>query len=68
MHVLDDPWSVKENISPCASNKDLLWQTNFLLLQSFAKKLFKTDLKFSVAKNEKIYNKNHHVPIFGFNV
>jgi hypothetical protein len=32
------------------------------------KKYLKPIWKFSVAKNEKIYNKNHHVPIFGFNV
>lgn len=39
MHVLDDPWSVKENISPCASNEDLLWQTNFLFATKFCSKV-----------------------------
>jgi hypothetical protein len=29
---------------------------------------FKSIWKFSIAKNEKVYNKKHHVPIFGFNV
>jgi hypothetical protein len=38
MHVLDHPWNVKENISLCVSNEDLLWQTNFLFATKFSSK------------------------------